>query len=1002
MEPEAEDLDDSPNLLAQSGSDGSHELCASEPLAESYDEDDDRESEFPSDPQNPHISRSDPESPGCLELQDWESANDQEFPSEQNESEVSVSCQGQDKIYFCESRESITGSPHIQTSQTSASSPPELRESEWHTGKISWQRSGPSSSSSLGSAADMTQALTLSTEQAQGTSDRQGSGTWNRRVESSEEGGSGEAPPASVFFGISDEGAEQAERRNLGSDEDIYRADRQKPRHTRLGHKESQSERHVKETKSKCKRIAQLLANAPNPQNKGAVLFKKRRQRVKKYTLVSYGTGVHTLDTFNPIEGEPDDVGSAGYTFVASSDSELEEQYSLHHQQHHLSLNWGSVPEMEELPDTKGKGVLMFAQRRKRMDDFVSENEELMSKGLTEMTVQESQISRSQNVYDNREMYVHSELDDEEDIQQMNHLSNVPKPLVPNRTARPFLGFQDGLATAAADVPAPATKMHEPKFKVPVPINTNPKVWSPTGDIIASRDERISVPAIKTGILPESKRKTANKKPSMSRKDSDLHNQNKGDRRSYIESEEDCFSLGAEACNFMQPRTIKLKNPPPVAPKPTINHACPPWMMASSSSEPINSSRSPVMQARSPTYSPHLPSASKSDNAPSHVGKSIVPQVSPKGQVPDRGNNQAGDGPPMAGKGARLFAKRQTRMEKFVIDAETVQANKTRSHSPTLSLPNSWRYSSNIRAPPPVSYNPLLSPFHPQSAAKHPSTSPQIKSKPKEKPKPAPKQLNALDIMKHQPYQLSSSLFTYDATSEAKSPSPKPTPVSKFEVTKSLKQRSASSHSYISSEPAVQSKTESPAKSSELVSVRQMAPRPKFSAKKSGVTGKQWNFGRSRSLSLPQRLNSALSSGLPSPVSTPRMRPSFLSTQRQTSFHSKAHKPPSPWEAASRSPLGSVDEAFMFYGLPSSVASNVAAAGHRKALPEPPEEWKRRVSLDPPAVSKGHYHHVAPTFQAMSTSRTFSPEKPAFSGPPFKPAQPFRSANAAFKGTKFS
>ncbi|XP_017263307.2 synaptopodin-2 [Kryptolebias marmoratus] len=981
MEPEAEDLDDSPNLLAQSGSDGSHELCASEPLAESYDEDDDRESEFPSDPQNPHISRSDPESPGCLELQDWESANDQEFPSEQNESEVSVSCQGQDKIYFCESRESITGSPHIQTSQTSASSPPELRESEWHTGKISWQRSGPSSSSSLGSAADMTQALTLSTEQAQGTSDRQGSGTWNRRVESSEEGGSGEAPPASVFFGISDEGAEQAERRNLGSDEDIYRADRQKPRHTRLGHKESQSERHVKETKSKCKRIAQLLANAPNPQNKGAVLFKKRRQRVKKYTLVSYGTGVHTLDTFNPIEGEPDDVGSAGYTFVASSDSELEEQYSLHHQQHHLSLNWGSVPEMEELPDTKGKGVLMFAQRRKRMDDFVSENEELMSKGLTEMTVQESQISRSQNVYDNREMYVHSELDDEEDIQQMNHLSNVPKPLVPNRTARPFLGFQDGLATAAADVPAPATKMHEPKFKVPVPINTNPKVWSPTGDIIASRDERISVPAIKTGILPESKRKTANKKPSMSRKDSDLHNQNKGDRRSYIESEEDCFSLGAEACNFMQPRTIKLKNPPPVAPKPTINHACPPWMMASSSSEPINSSRSPVsqpshspvrphsqhylqqqdwaqpqqmashwasdqtqatlqstpnvwvpinsfsqlhlqpttnswsqqpsqssvsMQARSPTYSPHLPSASKSDNAPSHVGKSIVPQVSPKGQVPDRGNNQAGDGPPMAGKGARLFAKRQTRMEKFVIDAETVQANKTRSHSPTLSLPNSWRYSSNIRAPPPVSYNPLLSPFHPQSAAKHPSTSPQIKSKPKEKPKPAPKQLNALDIMKHQPYQLSSSLFTYDATSEAKSPSPKPTPVSKFEVTKSLKQRSASSHSYISSEPAVQSKTESPAKSSELVSsqnsstaeplltekhfdekladttaahhtsykaapsaqpahtssqhsslgdsiasafspvsliargVRQMAPRPKFSAKKSGVTGKQW------------------------------------------------------------------------------------------------------------------------------------------------------------------
>lgn len=753
-----------------------------------------------------------------------------------------------------------------------------------------------------------------------------------------------------------------------------------------LGHKESQSERHVKETKSKCKRIAQLLVNAPNPKNKGAVLFKKRRQRVKKYTLVSYGTGVHTLDSFDPAGGEPDSIGSARYNFVASSDSELEEEYSLYHQQHHLSLNWGSVQEMEELPDAKGKGVMMFAQRRKRMDDFITEHE-LTSKGLTEMTVQESHVSRSQNVYDSREIYVQSDLDVDEDLQQMNHHSGVPKPLVPNRTAKPFLGFQDGSAAAAAVMSVPATKMHEPKFKVPVPINTNPKVWSPTGDIIASRDERISVPAIKTGILPESKRKSANKQPSVSRKESELHVQNKGDRKSYIESEEDCFSLGAEACNFMQPRTIKLKNPPPVAPKPTINPAFPPWMMTSSSSEPVNPSRSPgsqpshspvrphsqqylqqqdwaqpqqmashwaadqtqatlqstgnawipinsspqlhlqpttnswsqqasqspvSMQARSPTYSPHLPSANKSDSAPPHPGKSFVPQVSPKGRVSDRGTNQAGDGSAMAGKGAKLFAKRQSRMEKFVIDGETVRASKVRSPSPTLSLPNSWRYSSNIRAPPPVSYNPLLSPFHPQSASKQPpSTSPQIKPKPKDKPKSAPKQLNALDIMKHQPYQLDSSLFTYDTTAEAKSPSPKPTPVSKFEVTKNLKQRSACSHSHVPSEPAAQRKTEVPAKSSELVSsqkssiqstgaaeppltgkhldekladttaahhasdkkapsarpartssqhssldesiasafspasliargVRQMAPRPKFSAKKPEVAGKQW------------------------------------------------------------------------------------------------------------------------------------------------------------------
>lgn len=156
-------------------------------------------------------------------------------------------------------------------------------------------------------------------------------------------------------------------------------------------------------------------------------------------------------------------------------------------------------------------------------------------------------------------------------------------------------------------------------------------------------------------------------------------------------------------------------------------------------------------------------------------------------------------------------------------------------------------------------------------------------------------------------------------------------------------------------------------------------------------------FGRSRSLSLPKQLSLVHSPGHLSPVSTPGIQSSFLPTQRQTSFQEKVHKPLSPWEAASRSPIGSVDQAFLFQSIPSSVASNVKAAGHRRSLPEPPDEWKRRVSLDPAAVSKGHYH-VAPAFQAPSMSRTFSPGKPAFYGPPFRPAQPLRPASRASIG----
>ncbi|XP_051802077.1 synaptopodin-2 [Acanthochromis polyacanthus] len=829
MDPETEDLGNNDNLPPWSGSEGSQELCVSESLAESYNDDDVSESEYPLDPQTAHSPKSGLESPEHLQ-QDWESAGKQQSLPELSGSEEEVSYQEEDDIYLSESRESITESPHIHPSQTLH---PECPGSEPPAGRISPPHSR-SSSSSLGCAADMTLALTLTTEQPHGASNRQGPGTGNRRVESSEEGGSSEAPPASVFFGISDEAAEQAEKWNSESDTDLCRPDRQRTRCTRLSHSESQSERHVKETKSKCKRIARLLTDAPNPQNKGALLFKKRRQRVKKFTLVSYGTGDNKLDSEDQIEEETKEVRSAGYNFVATSDSELEEQYCLYHQQHNLSLNWGSVREMEALPETRGKGVLMFAQRRKRMDEIVSEHEEQRGKGLPVEVLTEPECTEAQNIYDTKEMYLHADqanymdvnlkqhVEYQENIQQMNHLSNVPKPLVPNRTAKPFLGFQESpTAPIMTGSIVPVTKKPEASFKVPVPINTNPQVWSPTGDIIASRDERISVPAIKTGILPESKRKAANKQSAMLVKESDLLVQNKGERRSYIEAEEDCFSLGAEACNFMQPRTIKLKNPPPVAPKPTIN---PTWMRRSPSSEPYIPPRSPISQ---PSHSP-------------------------------------------GGHHSQHYLQQQ----------DWIQSQQ---------MANRWT-----------------------------------------------------------PDQTQATLQT---------PANAWTPVN---------------------------------------SSSQLHPQPTTNSW-SQQTSRSPGFGRSRSLSLPQQLNS-MPPGLLSPVSPLGIHPPFLPMQRRTSFQEKVYKPLSPWEAASRSPIGSVDEAFLFQSLPSSVASNVKAAGHHRSLPEPPVEWKRRVSLDPSAVSKSHYHHMAPVFQAPSMSRTFSPEKPAFYGPPFRPAQPLRPASRASIG----
>ncbi|KAJ0033777.1 hypothetical protein NQD34_000884, partial [Periophthalmus magnuspinnatus] len=774
----------------------------------------------------------------------------------------------------------------------------------------------------------------------------QSGGTGSPRVQSSEGGGGSDAPTACVSFGISEEGAEQALRWDSGFDTNLCRPTRHRIRHTRL----SQSERHVKETKSKCKRIALLLTHAPSPHNKGALLFKKRRQRVENFTFISYGTG-ENIDSKDQTE-EAEDLTE--YDFASTNNSEFEEEYSVYHQQRQYSWNWRSQHKMEGLPETQGKGALMFAQRRKRMDEIVSEHEELRSKGLpVEGPVPESEPTAPPNIYEPNETYVYSSNYTEQPVDNLED-TNAPKPLVPNRTAKPFLGFQVNAPPAVRhSVVAPVTpvkKKPEPKFKVPVPVpsNTSPKVWSPTSDVIASRDERISVPAIKTGILPETKRKGSNKQSPPEQKAS---LQNKGDRRSFIECEEDCFSLGAEACNFMQPKPIKLKNPPPVAPKPTINPACPPWMVKGALDDPYVPPRSPQpsstaigphsqhylqqqerakpqqmsnqwaqdqtparfqtstnmssqlhpqptanswslpqsrstvsMQASGPTYSPQPPLPPCS--APNSVA-SCPPQTSEK--------TYRGQSGTLSGKGAELFAKRQSRMEKFVVDAESKQVSKPRPPSPTSSLPNSWRYSSNIRAPPPVAYNPLLAPFYPPAAAKQPpSTSPKIKPKQtKQKAKTATKHLNALDIMKHQPYQLDSSLFKYEKVCETKAPSPKPSPtstkpeprkvikhklgparsprnISKNETPKSAdvlttekqmdgnlsvspvlnhvsskqeaSNRPASTTSQHSSLSSISDSLAAAFSPASLIArgVRQMAPRPKFSAKKQVAEGKQW------------------------------------------------------------------------------------------------------------------------------------------------------------------
>ncbi|KAM4714807.1 uncharacterized protein synpo2a isoform 2-T2 [Anableps anableps] len=456
--------------------------------------------------------------------------------------------------------------------------------------------------------------------------------------------------PASftVSFEIpSDEATLAEEQENSDSEGDQEKPNKHRARHARLRRNESLSEKQVKEAKSKCKRIALLLSAAPsNPHNKGVLMFKKHRQRAKKYTLVSYGTGEDEPD-FSDEEDEVNgddkqEIPAGEFSFEATSDCESNKPFLLNTPGSkglltfklgkslvEINNNLNNQAEMECLPETKGKGAVMFAQRRQRMDEITAEHEELRRQGLPVEAVQElekkvveqsymqstteghayldvnmhqqnqqqyqqyqeqqyyeqqqrqyqqyQQQQYEQQQYKQQQLYQQQQQYNQEQQQMhqystntngtIQHQTNEIQSSYSNRTAKPF--------TAENMVATPYSHGAS---------GTNQDSVS-QGEQIASRDERISTPAIKTGLLSDSRRKNTGKPmftfkeaPKVSPNPALLNLLNRSDKKGFESGpEEDYLSLGAEACNFLQSQRLKPKIPPPVAPKPVINPNSPPW-----------------------------------------------------------------------------------------------------------------------------------------------------------------------------------------------------------------------------------------------------------------------------------------------------------------------------------------------------------------------------------------------------------------------------------------
>ncbi|XP_042546300.1 synaptopodin 2-like protein isoform X1 [Dipodomys spectabilis] len=630
--------------------------------------------------------------------------------------------------------------------------------------------------------------------------------------------------------------------------EDLTTTYAQKAKQAKLQRAESLQEKSVKEAKTKCRTIASLLTAAPNPHSKGVLMFKKRRQRAKKYTLVSFGAAAGT-----GTEEEEDGI-------PPTSESELDEEAFSDARSLTNQSDWDSpYLDMElakvgsgategqgsgqggHLSEVFGRGVQLFEQQRQRAASSTLEQAQVGPAAVLNGQGPQSP-PRAQSAPPEAAVLPPSPAPAPVASPRPFLLAggaSSPSPSIFNRSARPFTPGLQGQRPGTTSVifkpsaPKRATESLGSLSPVPPPFASSPQGPTPASsfappagspsaarspgpvmatsslyipapsrpvtpgaasehsalpgamtstasiflssplrpsarpespapgpaapEVPSAREQRISVPAARTGILQEARRRGTRKQMFAPGKEETKNSPNP-ELLSLVQNldekppaggaesgpEEDALSLGAEACNFMQPpggRGYKTlphvtpKTPPPMAPK----------------TPPPTAPKTPPPVAPKPASRGLL--------------NGLVNGATPSAGIPEP--------PRLQGKGGELFAKRQSRADRYVVEA-TPGAGfgpgpRPRSPSPTPSLPPSWKYSPNIRAPPPIAYNPLLSPFFPQAAR----TLPKAQS---QGPRATPKQgIKALDFMRHQPYQLKTAMFCFDEVPPTPNPTSGPT-----------------------------------------------------------------------------------------------------------------------------------------------------------------------------------------------------------------------------------
>ncbi|XP_074532044.1 synaptopodin 2-like protein [Halichoeres trimaculatus] len=183
---------------------------------------------------------------------------------------------------------------------------------------------------------------------------------------------------------------------NKPIDEELTTTYMEKAKQAKLNRGDTPQDKQVKEAKTKCRTIASLLTDAPNPHSKGVLMFKKRRQRSKKYTLTSFGSvdedrcrdSQEEDGVFPGSESEFDDDG-----FSAVPDPTWDSDYIDMLEKRATAGTEGRGDGAEDAPspglsETAGKGAQLFEQQRKRAAEHAKKVEAAQPQATPQSQVQ--------------------------------------------------------------------------------------------------------------------------------------------------------------------------------------------------------------------------------------------------------------------------------------------------------------------------------------------------------------------------------------------------------------------------------------------------------------------------------------------------------------------------------------------------------------------------------------------------------------------------------------